>query len=294
MASAHAARIGARCPSCSSADSTPVGTANAVVLARCRECGLLFAVCPPSEDELACIYSKSYLSFGLNDAAIADAVFRMKRRTFDARADLIEQFRRPGRVLDVGCASGAFLCSMLARGWRAEGLEQSAQVAAHAARVSGVRVFAGTLEQFDAQPSTYDVVHMADVIEHLRDPRGALHRIRQLITPNGLLVLTTPDTASVSARLLGRYWPNYKPEHLFYPDRRTIRMLLASEGFIVRHISRATKALTMEFACDYFDVYGPKMAAWLFARVTPHVPLAVRRMPILVSAGDMLVMAEPI
>ena len=217
----------------------------------------------------------------------------MKRRTFDARADLITRLRRPGRALDVGCGSGAFLCSMLSRGWHVEGVEQSEQAATHAARVSGVHVAAATLEHFDGPPGAFDVVHLADVLEHFGDPHCALRIVHQLLCDDGLLVLTTPDVGSLSARVLGRYWPNYRPEHLFYPDRQTIRRLLGSEGFVVCAISPATKALTLEFARHYFAVYGPKLAAWLLAQAGPHLPTSVSRAALMLSAGDMLVIAKP-
>jgi 2-polyprenyl-3-methyl-5-hydroxy-6-metoxy-1,4-benzoquinol methylase len=254
---------------------------------------LTYAAFPPSDEALAAIYAEAYLSFGLHDKDQTTALFAMKRRTFDRRLNLIQRISQGKRILDVGCASGAFLVSARERGWKVQGIEQSPVAAAYAARISGAPVFTGTLDTFVTGDHRYDVVHMADVIEHLREPRHALLRVRDLLAPQGVLVLTTPDVDSLSARILGRNWPNYKPEHLFYPNRRTIQELLMRAGFRVMHIRSAVKALTIEFAEAYFRVYGPTAAWSALAGFSRFAPQTLRRRPWYFSAGDMLVVAQP-
>jgi len=182
---------------------------------------------------------------------------------------------------------------MAARGWTVHGLEQSPAAAAYAAQISGCPVTAGTLDDLNRADNHYDVIHLADVIEHLRSPRAALRQIRRALQPDGLLVLTTPDVGSLSAHVLRHKWPNYKPEHLFYPDRLWITQLLANEGFLVRKITSAVKALTLDFALNYFRVYGPRFAWELMSPLMPWLPTPVRRVPVQVSAGDMLLFATP-
>jgi SAM-dependent methyltransferase len=145
---------------------------------------------------------------------------------------------------------------------------------------------------YTADAERFDLIHMADVIEHLRDPRKALRHLQPLLKVNGVLVLTTCDVGSLSARLLGRSWPNFKREHLFYPDRHTIGRLLESEGFRVCSVEPAVKALSFSFARDYFRVYGPRAASKLAELSAPLIPERLARRDWYVSAGDMLVLAE--
>jgi SAM-dependent methyltransferase len=218
----------------------------------------------------------------------------MKKQTFQRQMDLLERYHPgPGRVLDVGCASGAFLAAATERGWAGEGIERSRVAAEHAQRATGVPVHAGTLDEFAGADGSFDAVHMADVIEHLLDPRAALRRVRRLLTAHGILVLTTCDIDSVSARLLRTRWPNYKREHLFYPDRRTMRAMLEQEGLGVLSMTPAVKSLTWAFAAAYTGVYGPRLAAMGMRAVAPLVPRWLQRYAWRVSAGDMLVIASP-
>ncbi len=48
--------------------------------------------------------------------------------------------------------------------------------------------------------AAFDLVTMGDVIEHLVAPGVALDRIRELLTPNGIVWLALPDAGSLVAR----------------------------------------------------------------------------------------------
>jgi len=72
---------------------------------------------------------------------------------------------------------------------------------------------------------------MVDVIEHLDDPVGALRAARVLLAPGGVLVVVTPDPSSLAARLTRDRWWGYLPAHAHLIPRRTLRRLLADEGF---------------------------------------------------------------
>ena len=47
----------------------------------------------------------------------------------------------------------------------------------------------------------YGAVVLADVLEHLDDPVGALRQIAALLPPGGVTLIVTPDPASRTARL---------------------------------------------------------------------------------------------
>ena len=53
-------------------------------------------------------------------------------------------------------------------------------------------------------------------IEHVRHPQETLLKANRLLKDEGLLLIVTPDTASLSHHLMGKRWTHYKPEHFFY------------------------------------------------------------------------------
>ncbi len=124
--------------------------------------------------------------------------------------------------------------------------------------------------------ASFDVVTMGDVIEHLVAPAAALARIRDLLTPEGLLWLALPDAGSRVARALGRRWWALIPTHLQYFTRHSIDMLLRRQGFEPLEIRTAPKPFTASYYLGRVHGYSPVAARALVsaaraARVADHL-----------------------
>ncbi len=172
---------------------------------------------------------------GYRDYAGEERVFRAE---FRRRIRRVDAGGRRGRLLDVGAATGAFLVEARARGFEVAGVEPSP--AAATARARGLDVLEGPLEAAQFSTSSFDVVTIQDVLEHVVDPRAALRRVGGWLAPRGRLVVTVPDFGGWWARLSGARWPMITPrEHLHYFTRRTLRALLRAEGFDVASIGLA-------------------------------------------------------
>jgi len=142
-----------------------------------------------------------------------------------------------GRLLDVGCACGFLLVAARERGFEAEGIEPSAWATDYARRELGLSVRRGTLTTCDLAPEQYDVVVLADTLEHLTNPRKTLATIHRILREGGRLLLLTPDIGSAAARLAGRRWWALLDDHYFYFSRVTLRRILAGEGFEVERLA---------------------------------------------------------
>ena len=78
----------------------------------------------------------------------------------------------------------------------------------------------------------FDAITMFDVIEHLEDPRRALDRCRQFLAPDGRLFLTTPDSGSFIARMMGANWHYLNlDQHVSVFSAGNLSRLLADTGF---------------------------------------------------------------
>jgi glycosyltransferase involved in cell wall biosynthesis/2-polyprenyl-3-methyl-5-hydroxy-6-metoxy-1,4-benzoquinol methylase len=98
----------------------------------------------------------------------------------------------PAKVLEIGCAHGAFVALLRAAGFDATGLELSAATAAGARRRFDVPVVAGPIEAQNIPAESLDVIVLMDVLEHLHDPLDMMWRCLKLLKPDGLLYLQTP------------------------------------------------------------------------------------------------------
>ncbi|MCH8488345.1 MAG: class I SAM-dependent methyltransferase [Oceanicaulis sp.] len=104
--------------------------------------------------------------------------------------------------LEVGGGYG-FSVDFAARalGWRARGMDPSSS-AAVGARDLGYELTRGYLSASEAAPGApFDCVLSSEVIEHVRDPDPFLAAMVSAASDDGVLMLTTPDAAAVSADL---------------------------------------------------------------------------------------------
>lgn len=136
----------------------------------------------------------------------------------------LEKIRQPGRLLDVGCGAGQFLCVAESRGWEAAGLEISESALQALRRVQEkegcrFRILPCAIEEANFPSEDFDLVSLFEVLEHLEDPLALLRQVHRVLKPGGLLFLTTPNYNSVSRRLLGPRWRVVAGEHrcLFAP-----------------------------------------------------------------------------
>ncbi|MEW6379160.1 MAG: class I SAM-dependent methyltransferase [bacterium] len=153
----------------------------------------------------------------------------------------------PGKLLDIGCGPGYFLTVARQYGWEAVGLDVSQDIVNLAGK-RGERVFCCTVEEFAQKhpAENFDCITLFNILEHLVYPARALSVVRKILQDNGIVVIETPTEDSLirrTAHLLYRL-SGGKCDHLtrqlyhcgghhFGFSQRTIRMLLASQGFEV-------------------------------------------------------------
>jgi 2-polyprenyl-3-methyl-5-hydroxy-6-metoxy-1,4-benzoquinol methylase len=137
-----------------------------------------------------------------------------------------------GRLLDVGFGNAAFLLRARSGGWSVAGVDADSVVVEKARRL-GLEVRKGGMEAYEDAPAGFDVITLANVLEHLHDPGGALRKAFALLKPGGYLWLDTPNIEGPVHALFGRYWRGLEPpRHLAIFNRSSLMSLLTSAGFV--------------------------------------------------------------
>jgi SAM-dependent methyltransferase len=221
----------------------------------CEACGLRFLHPQPTAVQLRDLYGEAYFARARPGAPGYDRYLEEIehiRRTFDERLRLLPAPAGSSRLLDVGAAIGLFVERARQAGWAAEGIEPSEWAARYAREILHQPVRTATLEQAGIPPGSQDVVTLWEVIEHLVDPAATLRTVAQLLRPGGVLALSTPDAGSAVARVLGRRWPGWSkiPEHLFFFDRATLRLLLEAGGFRIETMRYVSLVVSRGYLLD--------------------------------------------
>ena len=239
-------------------------------IVRCRNCSLMYVNPRLKEKFLHKIYTKNYFKnpefknhntqnlFGYN------LYIEEKENiicTFKKRLNIIEKYKKRGKILDVGCATGFFLELAKSRGWDVYGTDVSKFASEYAKKKSGLRnIFYGDLKKVKFKDDMFDVITIFDVIEHLPDPKNTLKRIYNLLRKNGLIVITTPDSGSIAAKLLGRRWEEFRRarEHTYFFSKKTLSRMLRSTGFNIQKIESAGRYFSLKSATKRGKIYFKK------------------------------------
>jgi SAM-dependent methyltransferase len=117
------------------------------------------------------------------------------------RHDLFELIPEgpPGRVLEIGAASGSMLVALKRSGKAREVVGVELVVTPGQTREEIDRFIIADVEQMNLslERESFDVVICGDVLEHLRDPWGVLAYLAGFLRPGGIFVLSLPNI---------RYW----------------------------------------------------------------------------------------
>jgi 2-polyprenyl-3-methyl-5-hydroxy-6-metoxy-1,4-benzoquinol methylase len=243
------------CPLCDSGNTVEELRLDKYTILSCLDCTVQFSSPQPDDETLAAIYSADYF-LSDRDGISSDEVSRLKRETAKLYVDQILSIRKsePGEhLLEIGCGSGDFLVEARDRGYVVRGLEFSGHAVSVAnARLGSEAVIQGDIETAGFRESAFDIIVFSDVLEHVRNPKSFLSSVYRSLRPGGLVFIVTPSTDSWSRALMGRNWMEYKIEHLFYFNRRSLKHILTLTRFEDVEFHRNAKVLSFEYVRAHF------------------------------------------
>ena len=180
-------RIEVTCRVCESPRYRVFLSARGYRIVECSDCGLRYINPQPSDLQLFEFYSH----YDAEGTWRGDAEQRFDRKL----CAWIQKYQKSGCVLDVGSSRGNFLLAMRHAGFSVFGVEPSPANSEFARSANGIPTCTGSVEDFLAAPPwrDFDVISILNVLEHVRDPRGVLGGLRDLLMEGGLLIVAVPD-----------------------------------------------------------------------------------------------------
>ncbi len=230
-------------------------------LIRCKYCGSEFL---HADKEVQ--YNKNYYrSWFCNSNQKTEVI---KRTNFKKLLSTHFDTMQNKKLLDIGCATGFLLQEAESLGAEIYGIDINEWAAKQAKRkLPNAKIFVGQInqaieEEFFSQ-EYFDIIVGTDVIEHIADAKLFLKDVLKIMKKGGKAAFTTPDLASLSHRMLGPYWYQYKCEHVGFITRKALSLLSSEMGFNIEKITPVKKVLTLGYLFSVIRNTGRAPMRWI-------------------------------
>jgi SAM-dependent methyltransferase len=205
---------------------------------RCAGCGFIYQrprlrienIKPWYDDEY--IAHRKKTDWGWMTPLYRHAMDRLDR----AKTEIVSRYVELGpaaRVLDGGCGAGTFLLKLQA-------LHHVQAVGVDFKDLSALPAFdriefrCGLFYEQDFGGRRFDLITMWHFLEHDYDPMRSLRRARDLLAPQGRLIIEVPRLDSVTFRLFGDRWPGLQaPQHTALYTHDTLLAAIDKAGLKV-------------------------------------------------------------
>ncbi len=211
---------------------------------KCCSCGLMRTNPRPTPDAIGFYYPEDYgpyVGTRVQHASQQSASWIKKllrliaKQVFNFNTTALPNLL-PGKMLEIGCASGAFLHQMAKKNWQVQGIEFSSQAAQSASNL-GYHVHEGALETAPQPDELFDLIVGWMVLEHLHDPIRGLKKLRNWAKPDAWLVLSIPNAGSLEFNLFkDRWYALQLPTHLYHFTPTTLEKMLSASGWKLENI----------------------------------------------------------
>lgn len=217
---------------------------------RCDACRFIFL--SPIPEDLGRYYPSDYYDVPQSKSELDNTATRLQQW----KVDVMTEFARPGRLLEIGPAYGLFAHLAKKAGFEVTAIEMNSRCCSFLRETVGIEVVesAQTLEALNELP-LFDVIVLWQVVEHLPNPWSVLDAVADHLAPGGVLILDTPNPEAFQFSVLGRYWTHVDaPRHVS----------LISAPLLVEHMSRADMSLELLTATDRSAI-GFNSFGWAFS-----------------------------
>ncbi|MEK6967027.1 MAG: class I SAM-dependent methyltransferase [Nanoarchaeota archaeon] len=243
-----------KCPLCGSSDEKFLFSREGFKVVKCNKCELVYINPRLRPDVLEELYNTNEIS----PEPYYEKNIPQDFKNFRRRLNLIQKYHhKPGKLLDIGCNIGTFMKVAQDDGWETVGVEFNKSAAAFGRKKFGLEILDRDFMKVKFKPSSFDVVAMNDVIEHVTDPVATLIEVRRILKKGGLLFMTTPNIGALLPKITRSKWLHMKPnEHLSFFTPKTIKVLLGKTGFSMKvwqSIGRVRSLETMLFKSQSYS-----------------------------------------
>lgn len=147
-------------------------------------------------------------------------------------------------LLDVACASGFFAKVACDHGYKAAGVELSADLAEFGRQEYGIEITAADFDELQLEPGSLDAITIWGSDSNFYDPVVTFNHVNEALRPGGWFFFNFWDYDHFTRPLLGGFKMGYTAMHMF--NRHNVKLLLERTGFGQPHMHMEWTYATVE------------------------------------------------
>jgi 2-polyprenyl-3-methyl-5-hydroxy-6-metoxy-1,4-benzoquinol methylase len=195
--------------------------------------------------------SEAYISHTDSKKTFFDKSYQVvKNHTLKQKLLLLNSFKLSSKsVLDFGAGTGDFLKICKNNNWQVLGIEPSLGARENAIK-KGIHLKENLL---DIANQKFDVITLWHVLEHVENLKSTIKVLKNLLQPEGRIVVAVPNYKSYDAAFYKEHWAAYDvPRHLWHFSQKAIHKLFLEAEMIVE------ETLPMKFDSYYVSLLSEK------------------------------------
>jgi len=221
------------CPNCNSSEYKIYLTEGEFKIVKCSNCSLVYLLNIPDESE---IYEDYYQIEFTKDDYTKYSKFPHLAEIYainDQRLYYLKALKIKGSLLDIGCGTGLFMHTARNYGYDVSGVDVSKTALAFAKESFGLDVSTDSFDELISSGKKFDIITLWHVLEHFANPVEELKKIKQLLNPEGVLIMEVPNLNSIKFKLSKTKWKggNHPLYHRSFFTDKTLKETLRLAGF---------------------------------------------------------------
>ncbi len=185
---------------------------------------------------------------------------KFKKYYFEKLCNKIGKFiSKEMEVLEIGSYYGILGSVLKNMVKNYSGLELSTHGSNYARNNFKLNIYNETIENHLKKNIKYDLIIMADVMEHFSDPYKVLSQINKLLKQNGKLILTTFNIDSLYARFTGKNYHWIIPFHMVYFSNKTLEIFGKNNNLKLVKIINDPRYTSFGYLIEKLNLIFPRL-----------------------------------
>ncbi len=186
---------------------------------------------------------------------------KFKKYYFKKLTDKISKFINEDMdLLEIGSYYGVLGSILKNKAKSYSGLELSKHGSNYAKTNFNLNIYNETIENHLKKNIKYDLIIMADVIEHFKDPFKVFSQVNELLNQNGKLIITTFNIDSLYAKITGKNYHWIIPFHMVFFSNRTLENFGKNNNLKLLKILNDPRYVSFGYLIEKLTLIFPKLS----------------------------------